>query len=759
MLHNRNFKMRYIYACLLLLFPFLGLAQFTTVTHTTGSATYGAYTVNVTGAGSASTFASYCGAGPYWIGAMAYTGVPGSYTYRFSSPVSGFRVSITAADPGESITIAVNGVHYSLTAANVFTFAGTCGAPAMTLSGDSLLTTASTTSNGGIKVFECGITSVTVATNGYSNGSVYTFEFTDSVVCSRAANNGPVCPGDTLRLSGVGTTSDTYAWSGPGGFTSTLQNPFRANVSIADTGVYRLIFNRTDTSYTRFVLKPKPEITATSNAPLCDGQFLTLDAAPDSLGTTYSWVGPNSFSAVVRNPTRGPIALADSGLYTVYANRNGCKDTSVVWVAVKHVPVPSATNNSPVCQGSDVNLFATDTLSGVNFAWSGPAGFTSTRQNPIIYGAAPTASGIYSVTASMGGCTTAPATTLVVVNAVPVITAVIPVNPSPCVTNDGTITLQGLVAGTTYALTYFYNGSPVATSATADGAGNIVLTGLYAGAYDRFVAAYLGCSSSASAEVKLKAVGFPPVPVATSNGPVCEGSTLALFATDSLPGATYSWAGPSGFTSSLQNPTIFPVTTSVAGTYTVTAYNGPCGIDGTVTVVVYPAVSLVGVTADQTINFGSSVQLEAFGAQYYTWLPDDGALSNPFINNPVATPKHTTTFTVRGMNSFGCSDSAMVTITVNFPDTLMIPTGFTPNGDGVNDVFRVGNIREHKLVEFSIFNRWGEMVYHNVAQPNEGWDGNHNGAPQDLGNYKYIIILASPKGENRVYKGDVTLIR
>ena len=88
-----------------------------------------------------------------------------------------------------------------------------------------------------------------------------------------------------------------------------------------------------------------------------------------------------------------------------------------------------------------------------------------------------------------------------------------------------------------------------------------------------------------------------------------------------------------------------------------------------------------------------------------------------------------------------------------------IPSAFTPNGDGLNDVFRLCNMMYQRLIEFSVFNRWGQMVFHNTTDPKKGWDGTFNGTPQDIGVYNYLIILSRPDGTNITYKGEVTLIR
>ena len=151
------------------------------------------------------------------------------------------------------------------------------------------------------------------------------------------------------------------------------------------------------------------------------------------------------------------------------------------------------------------------------------------------------------------------------------------------------------------------------------------------------------------------------------------------------------------------------------------------------------------------------MQLNADNAVYYWWLPNDGSLNNRNINNPIATPTQNTVYTVYGTDSTGCMDSAKITIDVTF-DSITIPSAFTPNGDGLNDIFRPIGMKYQKLVSFSIYNRWGQQIFY-TANKEQGWDGTFNGVLQDLGTYQYMIIVALDNGDNRMFKGTVTLIR
>ena len=163
------------------------------------------------------------------------------------------------------------------------------------------------------------------------------------------------------------------------------------------------------------------------------------------------------------------------------------------------------------------------------------------------------------------------------------------------------------------------------------------------------------------------------------------------------------------------------------------------------------------INRDTVLKYGQSIQLLASGAFLYSWNPIS-TLSNPNIVNPVATPTEPTTYHVFGLAENGCRNEDSIRINIDYRDNLYVPSAFTPNGDGKNDVFRVSNITFQKLQEFRVFNRWGQEIF-STTDANKGWDGSWKGVPQDMGSYQYLVRVAYPDGYIETYKGNVTLIR
>ncbi len=287
------------------------------------------------------------------------------------------------------------------------------------------------------------------ATNGF--GTSATLTKTISVLANptvTASNTGPYCVGATIQLNASAAAS--YTWSGPGTFTSNIQNPTRPAATVTMSGTYNLVVaagSCTASATTNVLVNPLPTPTASNNSPVCVGQTINFTG---SAGVTYTWTGPSSFTMMVQNPTIPSAALSNAGTYTCsVTDANGCKNSVTTNVFVNSPPAaPSLGSNSPVCAGQNLNLVCGPTAA-VTFMWSGPCGFTSATQNPTIPNVTTCSGGIYTCTiTSASGCTNS-ASTSVSITPSPVIN--VTSNPgSICVGQSSTLTASG-------ASTYTFN--------------------------------------------------------------------------------------------------------------------------------------------------------------------------------------------------------------------------------------------------------------------------------------------------------------
>lgn len=235
---------------------------------------------------------------------------------------------------------------------------------------------------------------------------------------------------------------------------------------------------------------------------------------------------------------------------------------------------------------------------------------------------------------------------------------------------------------------------------------------------------------------------------------ICFGDLALLFASG---GDTYrwnptdaSWSDPNGDTSVLR-PT-------VTQTYTVTIENSAsgCEIEREVTITVHPLpVADAGDTA--TILIGSNYVLDGSGGTQYFWTPDY-RISDQTAANPTVTPFQNTTYTLEVTDENGCVDIDTVRIFVESIDDVFIPSAFSPNGDGQNDVFRLVPYGLTELGSFQIFNRWGQRMFEAGALT-DGWDGTVDGEPQPIGTYIYYLSGFDYKGDPIERQGNITLLR
>jgi len=256
-------------------------------------------------------------------------------------------------------------------------------------------------------------------------------------------------------------------------------------------------------------------------------------------------------------------------------------------------------------------------------------------------------------------------------------------------------------------------------------------------------------------DVTLKVVPYP-----TANaGPdkqICFGNSVQLNATG---GSLYSW-NPIAFlnNSHIANPVAVNPTANVRYIVTVRDTLGcPKGVNDTVLVNVSRIFADAG-PRDTSVVLGQPLQLHAGGSTNYLWTPSTW-LSDPNISDPIALPLDNIEYVVKVSNAIGCfaNDSIRVKL-YKLKADIYVPSGFSPNGDGDNDIFRPILIGMRSLDLFKVYNRWGQMLYSGTDQ-GAGWDGTLGGKGQDAASYVWYAEGTDYKGTKIKKKGYVVLIR
>ena len=448
-----------------------------------------------------------------------------------------------------------------------------------------------------------------------------------------------------------------------------------------------------------------------------------------------TWNSGNSTSAVISVVNKNTqvqgndFALDDISFAPIYIKRDSVK-------ILVDSPLVRTNNDTVFCAGGFAQLNA---IGAINYSWSPPSGLNNSNiPNPI---ASPPSTTQYIVTGTtVNGCSAKD-------------TVVITVNPKPTIakSNDTTICRNTSVqlfasGGTTY------NWSPAATLNNPNIA-NPVATPTTNTTYYIIVTNSNNCNNNDSVKVSLRPAAVFNISPDIST---CFNTPAQLNASG---GDIYSW-NPSNYLTdpNIRNPQANPPNST---TYSVKIKDSNCNDSTTLStqVTVLP-LPIVQVNKQNDIDCSNDAsQLNATGAFQYSWTPAT-TLSNPNIPNPVARPNVTTLYSVQGTDINGCKNTDTISVFVlgiNKGQYLM-PTAFTPNNDGINDCYGIkywGIIQE---LDFSIYNRWGQRIFHSTT-PGQCWDGTYKGQLQNPDVYVYMVKAKTSCDSNVFRKGTFVLIR
>lgn len=403
-------------------------------------------------------------------------------------------------------------------------------------------------------------------------------------------------------------------------------------------------------------------------------------------------------------------------------------------------PISATNSGATYCEGggSTVNLFGT-AVPNASYIWTGPNCYTSTQQNPT-NAPVPTAPGqyVYTITAYT-------ATGQVCAD-----TTIITVLPKPSIGQD---TSFKICAGSTADLTAIYNTATLTPVWTLGGSvvsnpAAVNVSGTY-----RLIASLTGgCSDTA----------FVNLTVDTVRSEVTV-AQIVCTQTGRITVSNLSGISPYQYSIS-SNPGVFQTSNEFvapAGTYTITTRDSlGCTATNLATVTIVPELTVYAgpdvtiVTGDRTQLQGSVTSGQASGI---LWTPPT-ALTATNILNPIANPTATTTYRLTVTNSLGCEAQDDVTVTV-IPYCIKVFNAFTPNGDGINDVWKVNDSYDCLTnVTVHVFNRYGNKVYESKDYRNN-WQGTYNNKPVPDGTYYAVVDFTLITGRKVSIKTDLTILR
>ena len=709
-----------------------------------------------------------------------------------------------------------------------FTTANTVGCPDVTInlsaSDPALASVSGQSNNDGESIYrECDgtdvwLTGATVPTPGTSNSPFIPITSTPTIV---QPSCGTISSIDVFVSGGVGPF--IYEWLGTTNTTPSIGNlqPGNYTVAVTDQGqcetpqlfTYTIVASPTD---------PVLVLTPTSSS-ICVGESTTIVASGSS---NYVWNADPSLNATI-----GSTVIATPTITTTYfgnSSINGCSQTASVTIVVSEYPSSSVNSNSPLCEGSVLNLTAAP-VAGANYLWSGPNVFTSLTQNATVVSATSLAAGTYTCLVAIGNCVSTYTTDVIVDAAIP--STIDPAGPF-CI-SDAAFDLNSLNEPGVWSGLGITNSSTGLFLPSAAGGNVSTLISFDSDSY---------CTSpstlSISVAASLDASILAQVPLCVNGNPVQL----------QVANAGGTWSGSAVNSSGMVSPAALGVGTYQA-IYTIA---GSCGGADTLSIQVVPlpqfnftsnittgcaplnvqfnsssasalssciwsidgqnvgngcgifnynfqsagcfTVALTSTDGNGCVNSVSQndlVCVDLFPVAAFQWSPITPSLNNPLVEftnlslgnttnqwnvNGVLSGNTDTQYTfsetigssfeacLEVSNQYGCADSVCYTVFVNREEMVFVPNSFSPNDDGLNDIFfpvlSGFNLNEIQF-EFGIYNRYGERIFYS-QDPEQAWIGNAFGNEYyaQIDGYTWTLrIITSSFSEPIELTGSVVIIR
>ena len=568
--------------------------------------------------------------------------------------------------------------------------------------------------------------------NGSSACNLAVMKFELSSVNALAQIDAPdiVCPGSTFGLTNQSIGADTFLWDMGDGFTTTDEE---TTYSFDEPGDYIIKLYAEDSGgclspdsvYVTVTVAELPEIEASSPEPICPGESIELLAT--GTATDWQWEPATGLSATnIANPI---FSGNNSQEYTVTGSTACGDDSETVNVIVGSAEI-TVSDDVDICPGESTQLIATG---GVQYQWSPTTGLSASDiANPVASPMEPTT---YSVLITSDlGCDI---TEQVSIGILP---------PAPELEGQ-----QQYVSCNGDAMLLSVSGASEYSWSPAEGLNFANISNPIA--FPLFSTTYTvtGTNSCGTDELEVEVLVQEIAVSISADTLVCYDQAFTVTASGA---DTYIWQPAENFINRRVNPA--QATLESSGVITVTGFDSlGCFATASKFIRLFPRAN-VRLGNDRIINFGDEVMLESFSIYPIVWEPSP-SLSCLNCNYPYANPSDNTTYYATIVSEDGCPESDSVNVWVR--GNIYVPNSFTPDGDGLNDIFKAKgvDISEFKM---EIFNRWGDLIF-TSEDIDHGWDGSNNGdgyySPPDV--YQYRIVAKEHQGDLFELKGHVTLLR
>lgn len=568
-----------------------------------------------------------------------------------------------------------------------------------------------------------------------------------SVTGTISPSSASFCAGGSQVLTVTGGTS--YQWYKDGvAITGATSNTYTATASGTYTAdIISGTCRGTASNSAVITVKPLPTgIISPSSGVICPPS----GTVPLSVGggTSYQWF---KNGLTITGATSANYTATSAGTYTVNITLNGCTNSASNSAIITQGVAPSGVispASAVICSGGTTPLTITTASGSNSYQWF--------RNGNLINGATGTVynatqTGTYSVIIFNGSCNGSATNTVSVTDAAAINFTATPTNPS-CASPTGSIAVTGVSGGGSSNYLYSKNNGVNFQSSTS-------FANLTAGTYQVVVKDTAGCISSAKT---ITVQSFTSTLSASAN---ISNTTCGLSNGVVVVNAT---GGTSPYTYKLDNGS-FQAANAFngisAGNHNVTVKDAP-GCTFTVAfsitqgsvnpnLLVTPPSVCPGFTTSleaKSVTAGSDTLLT------YTYWKDTAATS-PLPN---ATAVIAGTYYIKASNNNGCVTIKPVTVTTRqdclSDGKVFVPTAFTPNNNGKNDLLRPILYAIAELHYFKIYNRWGQLVFE-TNTIGKGWDGIFKGSAQPSETYSWILECVDKNGDLIKQSGKSLLIR
>ena len=608
---------------------------------------------------------------------------------------------------------------------------------------------------------------------GITNNNLIVIANRNCITPAITPTNATVCVGSNFLLEATKSIGHTYAWqTSPNGndpWTNQAETSSSLNLSSLAAGdlFVRVTMNSGDGSCTvtsagsaQFLVTGTPPAAPnlTDPTPICAGETLTLDGTQTG-AASYQWSGPNGFTSTQAVLSIPNFAPTNAGIYTFRYRTGECLSApKEIRAEIKSVP-PVAVRyegNGLFCENATVSLSAAS-FAGYNYQWN-VNGTAAAAQTSTSFTAS--AAGSYSVQIidPVTTCSVTSAALTLERKALPVtqfssvdaICVDVPIDFTAGSTGEAGLTLN-------YAWDFTNDGTTDATTAAAThtyvAANAGTVTAELTTGYDEIP----GCVSALTKTVEVRAV--PVVAIDTPDGTEkCPENEVSLEVPNTF--ASYSWN---------TTETTPVVSVADAGTYTVTIVDdAQCTIVSTIDVTNFDTSNSISATSDvSVIDEFETAQFTVTGAnEILGWDPTTG-MDDPFIATPVVTGTYESgdplnaqgqreyVYIVTALDINNCEVSDSIPLTVIPEETPQAMKSFSPNNDGVDDVWEIENVEFNQDCKLVIYDRRGRAIFERRPYNND-WDGRINGNELEQGVYYFVFICDDA---TRNQNGSILLFR